>query len=189
MGVTLDGVVQAPARADEDTRDGFQYGGWGIPYFDPAASAQVMAEARTKAPHLMLFGRRTYQDFYAVWPNRNDGNPFSDVLNNARKYVVSTTLQEPLPWMNSTLIRGEPGEAVTKLKQESDNDLLILGSATLVHWLMKWNLIDEYQLAIHPLVLGAGLRMFPDGAPYAALKLVDSKTTSTGVIMATYKPA
>lgn len=189
LGMTLDGVVQSPARTDEDTRNGFRYGGWAIPYSDPQANEQTMAEARTSAPPAMLFGRRTYQDFYSVWPGRNDGNPFTPVLNNAHKYVVSTTLQEPLPWMNSTLLRGDVAQAVPKLKQELENDLLILGSVSLVQSLMKYNLIDEYQLSIAPLVLGTGLRLFPDGSPYARLKLVNSRTTSTGGILATYRPA
>ncbi len=190
MNMSLDGVVQAPARADEDPRGGFRYGGWGIPYSDPKANQEAMAEARTKGPGNLLLGRHTYENFYSVWPKRKeDGNPFTDVLNNARKYVVSNTLQEPLPWMNSTLLRGDLAEAVAKLKQDLPNDLLILGSPTLVQSLMKHNLIDEYQITIAPLVLGGGLRLFPDGSPYAPLKLVSSKVTSTGVIMATYRPA
>ena len=187
MSLTLDGVIQAPGRPDEDTRDGFKYGGWALPYFDPimfSASAEGMA----KMPSL-LFGRRTYEDFYAVWPKRTDGNPFTEVLNNSQKYVASTTLEEPLPWQNSTLLKGDAATAVATLKEQSGRDFVILGSGEFVQSLMRHNLIDEYVLSIHPLILGSGRRLFPDGSPYTALRLVDTKTTTTGVVMATYRPA
>jgi dihydrofolate reductase len=134
----------------------------------------------------LLFGRRTYEDFYKVWPNRTD-NPFTEVLNNTPKYVISTKLKEPLPWMNSTLLKGDISESVAKLKQQSDKDIVILGSGVLIQSLMKHNLIDQFMLLIHPLILGSGRRMFPDGSPFASLKLVDTKTTSTGVVIATYQ--
>jgi dihydrofolate reductase len=142
----------------------------------------IMADAGA-----LLFGRRTYEDFYSVWPNRKD-NPFTAVLNNMQKYVASTTLKEPLPWMNSTLLKGDAAEAVAKLKQELDKDLLIFGSGVLVQSLMRRNLIDDYVLLIHPLVLGSGRRLFTDGGAFAALRLVDSKTTTNGVVIATYQP-
>jgi dihydrofolate reductase len=185
MSLTLDGVIQAPGRPDEDTRGGFAHGGWALPYFDPMMFSPP-AEGSAKLP-AMLFGRRTYEDFYQVWPNRTD-NPFTPVLNNGQKYVASTTLSEPLPWGNSTLLKGDVHAAVAALKQQLDNDLVVLGSGVLVQTLMRHNLVDEYQLLIHPLILGAGRRLFPDGTPFAALKLVDSKATATGVIMATYHP-
>jgi dihydrofolate reductase len=185
--VTLDGVMQSPGRPDEDTRGGFPYGGWGSGYFDP-----VMAEAASKGMSqepALLFGRRTYEDFYTVWPNRTDGNPFTDVLNRARKYVCSRTLTEPLPWSNSVLLKGEAAETVARLKQESKQDLGILGGGELVRALMQNNLIDEFQLSIFPLVLGTGRRLFAEGIPFGKLKLVDSKVSTTGVILATYQPA
>ena len=185
ISLTLDGVMQAPARADEDTRGGFQHGGWAIPYFDPVM-AGVAAEGMAKMPSLLL-GRRTYEDFYAVWPKRTD-NPFTDVLNKSQKYVASTTLKEPLPWVNSTLLPGDGVAAVRKLK-EQDKDLAVLGSGELVRSLISHNLVDEYVLSIHPLVLGSGRRLFPDSGRWAALRLVDSKTTSTGVVIATYRQA
>lgn len=184
LNMTLDGVVQAPSRADEDTRGGFTRGGWAAPYFDP-----VMAEEAGKGisqQPALLFGRRTYQDFYSVWPNRTDGNMFTEVLNNAQKYVASRTLKEPLPWMNSTLMAGDAAGPVARLKRELDKDILILGSVNLVQSLMQHNLIDVYALSIHPLVLGAGTRLFKEASPYAALRLTDSKTTSTGVVIATF---
>ena len=185
LSLTLDGVMQAPGRPDEDTRGGFEHGGWALPYFDPVM-AGVAAEGMSKAPAL-LFGRRTYQDFYSVWPNRTD-NPFTEVLNNFQKYVASTTLREPLPWINSTLLKGDAVAAVATLKQRSDKDLLILGSGELVRSLIRGNLVDEYVLSIHPLVLGSGLRLFSEGTN-TSLQLVDTKTTSTGVIIATYRSA
>jgi dihydrofolate reductase len=130
----------------------------------------------------------TYEDFYSVWPNRTD-NPFTAVLNNTQKYVASTTLREPLPWSNSRLLKGEAAEAVAKLKEQPGKDFVILGSGELVRSLMRRNLIDEYMLLIHPLILGAGRRLFTDDGSFATLRLVGTKTTSTGVVIATYQPA
>lgn len=186
MSVTLDGVIQAPGRADEDLRGGFQHGGWALPYSDPEQGKAVGESMGTTGG--LLFGRRTYEDFYQVWPNRTDGNPFTDVLNNTPKYVASTTLKEPLPWMNSTLLKSDVPRAVAALKAQMDRSLVVLGSGVLVQALMRHNLVDLYMLLIHPLVLGAGHRLFPDGSPFTTLKLVDSKTTGTGVVIATYQP-
>jgi len=136
----------------------------------------------------LLFGRRTYEDFYKVWPNRTD-NPFTEVLNNSQKYVASRTLKKPLPWMNSTLLKGDVPEAVAGLKSQLDKDLVILGSGELIQTLMRHNLIDVYTLLIHPLVLGSGRHLFKEGGPSATLHLVDTKTTSTGVVIATYQLA
>ena len=185
LSVTLDGVTQAPGRPDEDTRGGFKYGGWALPYFDPVMG-KAAVEGMAK-PAALLFGRRTYEDFYSVWPNRTD-NPFTAVLDNSQKYVASRTLKEPLPWINSTLLAGDAAAAVAKLKEESDKELVVLGSVALVQSLMQHNLVDVYVLSIHPLVLGSGRRLFVDRSPYAKLQLVDSKTTTTGVVMATYQP-
>jgi dihydrofolate reductase len=186
MSLTLDGVIQAPGRPDEDLRGGFEHGGWALPYFDPVMG-KAAAEGMAQAPALLL-GRRTYEDFYAVWPKRTD-NPFTEVLNKAQKYVAATTLQEPLPWSNSTLLKGDVAVAVATLKGQPGSDLVVLGSGDLVQALMRYNLVDEYVLSIHPLVLGSGRRFFPDHGPFAALRLIDSKTTTTGVVMATYRPA
>jgi dihydrofolate reductase len=183
--LTLDGVMQAPGRPDEDRRDGFEHGGWALPYAD-AVQGRAVGESMATAPAL-LFGRRTYEDFYAVWPNRTD-NPFTEVLNNAQKYVASTTLREPLPWRNSTLLKGDATEAVARLKAQLDKDLVVLGSGVLLQSLMRRNLVDEYVLQIHPLILGSGRRLFVDGGTFASLRLVDTKTTSTGVVIATYQP-
>lgn len=184
--MTLDGVMQAPARPDEDTRGGFTHGGWGVGK-DDVVMGSVIAEGMTHSGALLL-GRRTYEDFYAVWPGRTD-NPFSAVLDNAQKYVASTTLREPLPWVNSTLLTGDAAEAVARLKEQPGKDLVILGSGELIQSLMRHNLIDEYLLMIHPLVLGAGRRLFPDGGAFARLRLIDTKPTTTGVVIARYQPA
>ena len=183
--LTLDGVMQAPARPDEDLRGDFAHGGWALPYGD-AVMSSVMAEGMAQGGSL-LFGRRTYEDFASVWPYRKD-NPFTEVLDNSQKYVASTTLEEPLAWVNSTLLKGDAAEAVARLKEQPGKDLVILGSGVLVQSLMRHNLIDEYLLTIHPLVLGSGRRLFPDGGAYAALKLVETKTTTTGVVIAIYRP-
>lgn len=184
--VTLDGVMQAPARPDEDLRGGFQHGGWALPYND-AVRGRVMAEGLAQGGTL-LFGRRTYEDLFSVWPKRKD-NPFTEVLNNAQKYVASTTLKEPLPWKNSTLLEGDTADAVARLKEEPGEDLVILGSGELVRSLMRRNLIDQYMLHIHPLVLGSGRRLFADGGAFAKLRLVESVPTTTGVVIATYHQA
>jgi dihydrofolate reductase len=183
MNLTLDGVMQAPGRPDEDRRGEFEHGGWATPYATMEAAEESMAYTGA-----LLLGRRTYEDFYAVWPNRTD-NPFTAVLNNTQKYVASTTLEEPLSWSNSTLLKGDAAEAVARLKGEPGKDLVILGSGELVQSLMRRNLVDEYVLLIHPLVLGSGRRLFADGGAFAALRLVDTKTTTTGVVIATYQLA
>jgi dihydrofolate reductase len=184
--LTLDGVMQSPAGPDEDRRDGFEHGGWAPPYFDQVmgdAAAEGMAKGGA-----MLFGRRTFEQFASFWSTQPDDNPFAAVLNNRQKYVASRTLEEPLSWRNSNLLQGDAMEAVAKLKEQPD-DLVVLGSGELVQSLMRADLVDEYVLLIHPLVLGSGRRLFPDGGPSTAFRLVDTKTTTTGVVIATYQPA
>jgi dihydrofolate reductase len=182
--LTLDGVMQAPGRPDEDRRGGFEHGGWARPRGDAAAAAL----GGTRAGGAMLFGRRTYEDFYAYWPHQAD-NPFTTALNEAPKYVASTTLREPLPWRNSTLLKGDVAGAVARLKEQTDTDFLVFGSGVLIQTLMRHNLIDRYVLMSHPIVLGTGRRLFVDGGASATLQLVDTKTTDGGVVIATYRPA
>src|SRR5512147_1601365 len=167
LNVTLDGVMQAPGRADEDRRGGFEYGGWATPYADPGIGKAVGESMATTGA--LLFGRRTYEDFYSVWPNRTD-NPYTEMLNNAQKYVVSRTLKEPLPWMNSSLLKGDAAEMVRALKAQPGKDLVILGSGQLIQTLMQHQLIDQYMLLIHPLVLGTGQRLFREGSAYSTLR-------------------
>lgn len=184
--LSLDGVMQAPGRADEDSAGGFAHGGWAMAYND-SVKGQAMAEGMRDAGPL-LFGRRTYEDFFRFWPKQRD-NPFTDVLNQTRKYVVSGTLTEPLPWANSTLVSGDMPAAVAQLKARGNKDLVVLGSGILVQSLMRHNLVDEFVLMIHPLVLRAGRRLFDAEAPRAALQLLQARPTTTGVIIATYRPA
>jgi dihydrofolate reductase len=161
--VTLDGVMENPEA-------------WAAPYADEVLMQRAQqGMARTG---VMLFGRRTYEQMAAFWPKQTDGNPFTEHLNKAQKYVVSTTLEDPLPWVNSTVLAFDD---VARL----DEPVVILGSGQLIRSLMQQDLIDEFQLNIHPLVLGSGQRLFTDGQ--AALKLVDATPTTTGVVIATYR--
>ena len=181
--VTLDGVMQSPGRPEEDDRGGFTHGGWAAASArDPEIQAR-MGEGMGK-PGGLLFGRRTYEDFYGFWPHQKD-NPVTDVLNARQKYVASRTLAEPLPWENSTLLPGDAAESVAALKKEGDEDLLILGSGALVRSLARHDLIDRYTLLIFPIVLGGGQRLFDDGVA-ARLRLTDSLIGPSGVILATY---
>ncbi len=182
--LTLDGVMQAPGHADEDPRDGFAHGGWSAPF---AAMQQPEAGAAFANLGALLFGRVTYERFATFWPKQT-GNPFTAFLNNIPKYVASTTLAEPLPWSNSTLLKGDVAKALEKLKAEQEKDFLIFGSGVLVQSLMRWNLVDEYVLLIHPLVLGTGRRLFVDGGTPINFTLRDVKATTNGVVVATYLP-
>jgi dihydrofolate reductase len=183
--LTLDGVMQAPGHPEEDPRDGFTHGGWAAPY-SADAMGRVMAE-RSGRQGAMLFGRRTYQRFASFWPAQPD-NPFTDVLNKIQKYVVSTTLSSPLPWVNSTLLTGDLGDSVTALKtSEPERDLIILGSGVLIGSLLSQQLIDEFILLFHPLVLGSGRRLFPDGGPGAEFRLTSAVGTTTGVVICSYR--
>ena len=187
--VTLDGVMQGPGRADEDTRDGFTQGGWASRSVTPDdATGKTMGERMAAGGGLAgwLFGRRTYEDLLATW--NAQGGPFKDALNNTPKYVASTTASEPLPWPNSTLLRGDTVDAVRALKAQAGGVLAIMGSGVLIGSLMAADLIDEYLLMIHPLVLGTGRRLFPAGV-HVSLRLTGSVTTAAGVVVATYEPA
>jgi dihydrofolate reductase len=188
--VTLDGVMQGPGRPEEDTRGGFTRGGWGQVSTMPGdAAGKAMGERMAAAGGLAgwLFGRRTYEDLLSYW-NQQPDSPFGPMLTNAPKYVASTTLADPMPWPNSTALRGNVAESVGELKSESAGALAIMGSGELIGRLMAAGLIDEYLLIIHPLVLGAGRRLFPEKV-YVPLRLTDSVTTATGVVIATYEPA
>ncbi|MDR3574286.1 MAG: dihydrofolate reductase family protein [Anaerolineaceae bacterium] len=185
--LTVDGVMQAPGSPDEDPRGGFQYGGWGAAYGAMQSSAAGEALSKTDIGP-MLFGRRTYERFYSFWPKQT-GSPFTEMLNNAEKYVASTTLKDPLPWQNSILLKGDAGQALAELKVQPGKDFMIMGSGELVQSLMKQNLVDLYVLLIHPLILGLGRHLFPEGGIYATLKLIDAKSTSSGVVVVTYQPA
>lgn len=185
--LSLDGVMQAPGGLEEDTEGGFKHGGWQLPYFD-ADAGRFMSESFA-ATDALLLGRVTYQIFAAFWPSAPDEDPFAKRMNSMPKFVVSTTLKKA-DWNNSRLIKGNVSEEVAKLKQQpGSGHLAVIGSGKLTQTLMQHNLIDEYVLWIHPLVLGSGKRLFRDGSPKTTLRHVDTKTTSTGVVILTYQLA
>ena len=183
--VSLDGVMQAPGRADEDTRDGFAHGGWAsqnIDEPDPEIGAAIgMRMAQSDG---LLLGRRTYEDLLTTWNAR--GGMFKQALNAAQKYVVSQTLSEPLPWPNSTLLSGNVVDAVEELRSRPGRELHIMGSGQLIETLAAHQLVDEFLLMIFPVVLGSGRRLF-SGDTYLELDLVDAKATGSGVVIATYR--
>ncbi len=181
--ISLDGVMQAPMGPDEDTRGGFARGGWAPAYTDHVMTEYMTADAG--ADSCLLLGRRTYQNMAANWPHMPADNPFTERINAMPKFVASTTLTAPLAW-NATLLEGKLGEALAAVTATDGPDLTVLGSGALVQSLREHGLIDEYLLSIHPVLLGSGLRLFPDGAP-ADLDLVDSVTTTTGVVIARFR--
>lgn len=181
INLTLDGVMQSPASPEEDTRGGFTRGGWGAPYAAMSSAGEAMANVGG-----LLLGRRTYEEFYRAWHLRK--GEFSEFMDNIQKYVASRTLKEPLQWENSTLLDGDVANKVAKLKKELAKDLVIMGSGEFVRSLMASNVIDEYVLLIHPLILGEGRRLFAEGVPATTLKLVGTKKTDKGVVAATYHP-
>lgn len=183
--VSLDGVMQAPGGPEEDPEGGFDQGGWSVTYWDDRMG-QIMTEFMGK-PFDLLLGRRTYEIFAAHWPNASEEEG-AGPLNAATKYVVSTTLAEP-EWGPAVVIDQDVPARLAQLKQEDGPELQVHGSANLLQTLIPHGLIDEFQLMIFPVVLGRGKRLFGDGAVPAGLRLVDSTTSSTGVIIATYRPA
>ena len=173
--VSLDGVVESPQN-------------WHFPYFNDQMAEAI--EAAMAASDAMLLGRVTYEEFAAFWPSQGgEDQEFADYMNNTPKYVVSTTLEEPLQWNNSTLIKDDVAEEVAGLKQQPGKDIGIVGSAALVRSLLRDGLLDELRLMVHPVVVGGGKRLFEDGGDQRALELVDSKTFGTGVLYLTYQPA
>jgi dihydrofolate reductase len=157
-----------------------------MPYFDEVAGEAVgRSMAETGA---FLFGRRTYEIMAAHWPNVSEGDMFADVLNGMPKYVASTTLQEPLAWANSNLLGQDVPTTIKELKAEDGGNIVVLGSGNLVQTLIEHDLIDEYALMIHPLVLGTGKKLFEDGLDKVSLRLLSSMTTTTGVVFASYAP-
>jgi dihydrofolate reductase len=184
--LTLDGVMQSPGYPDEDPSGGFEYGGWQMPLMDDMAGAEIMAGMATT--DALLLGRVTYDIFAGYWPTAPPDDPVADTINSFTKYVVSTTLREPLDWQDSHVIAEDvPGE-VGKLKEGSGKDIQVIGSGQLVQTLMQHDLIDEYRLMVYPLILGKGKRLFREGSPKSALRLIESKTSPRGVLIATYAP-
>lgn len=183
--LSLDGVMQAPGGPGEDEGDGFDLGGWTVPYGD---DGKTMSRWVAKADSFLL-GRKTYEIFAGFWPSVTDpDNPIATKLNSLPKYVASKTLDK-VEWNNSILIKGDVADEVAKLKREPGNELQVHGSGNLAQTLMQHDLVDEYQLLVFPVVLGRGKRLFGDGAVPAAFELVDSTTTSTGVAIHNYRRA
>jgi dihydrofolate reductase len=182
--VSLDGVMQAPGGAEEDTDGGFTHGGWTMPYWHDDMGANILQEINQA--DTLLLGRRTWQGHAEAFEPAV-GDPFADLLNSLRKYVVSTTLKSAAAWRNSTIIRENVVEEVRKLKAEPGKDIHTDGSSMLVHTLAQADLVDEYHLLVFPIVLGSGKRVFPDGF-YSGLKLVETKSFPSGVILVRYQP-
>jgi dihydrofolate reductase len=186
--MSLDGVVQAPGAADEDTTGGFEHGGWHLRYFDDISRKWVVDNVGGAGGFVL--GRRTYESLAAYWPNApEEERALAQPLNTLPKYVASTTLTEPLAWENSTVLRGDVAEAVVALKQEDGADLHVMGSTELVQTLIGHDLVDEYRVMIDPVVLGGGKRIFRADGALRPLRLVDNQVTTTGAIIATYAPA
>lgn len=183
--LTLDGVMQGLGSPDEDREGGFEYGGWSTPYGDEVAKKGGEGITATTA---YLFGRKTYQHMAAHWPHEPDENPIAAHLNATPKYVVTRTLRS-LDWAGSHVLDGDVAESINGLKAQGDGGIAVLGSGVLVQTLIEHNLIDEYRLFVHPLVLGTGKRLFRTAPQPLPLRLVDCTTTTTGVLMLTYQPA
>jgi dihydrofolate reductase len=183
--LTLDGVMQAPGGPGEDDSEGFKHGGWSVSYWDDRMG-QIMGEATSK-PFAMVLGRKTYDIMAAFWPTAPE-EAGGKVFNDATKYVASRG-RPTLEWSNSVLIEGDAADGLAALKQEDGPELQVHGSANLIQTLLRHNLVDEYRLWVFPLVIGSGKRLFSDGTVPAGLRLVDSKTSTTGVAINTYEPA
>ncbi len=172
--MSLDGVVEAPEK-------------WHFPYFDDEMGQAVGEGFATS--DAMLMGRVLYEEWAAYWPRQNpEENPIAAHINGIRKYVVSTTLEEPLEWNNSTLIKGDVAEGIAKIKEQPGKDITVSGSGALVRSLLEYGLLDELKLMVHPIIVGSGKRLFEDGGGRKSLELVDSRAFATGVVYLTYRP-
>ena len=186
--VSLDGVVQAPGSPNEDKSGGFKHGGWHLPYFDDMSRTWVVQNLTEAGGYLL--GRRTYENFAGHWPNASpEEQVIAQPLNTKPKFVASTTLKDPLPWQNSTLLKGDVAAAVSALKQKDGGSLLVIGSPKLLQTLIDHDLVDEFRMMIDPLVVGGGKRIFTNDGALRPLRLVESRVTTTGAILATYAPA
>ena len=184
--LTLDGVMQAPGEPDEDRSGGFDHGGWQRDYFDDVLGTAIIGALKETGGFLL--GRTTYEIFAAHWPKQPPEDPMAGTFNDLPKWVVSSTLGEPLGWQNSMLIKGDVPAAVRAIRASEGKDIQVIGSGALVQTLIRHDLVDEYRLMIHPLVMGEGKRLFRDPEATPRLRLVDSTTSTTGVIIARYEP-
>lgn len=183
--LTLDGIYQAPAGADEDVREDFKYGGWSNTGNDP--KMQEIIGQYMMSGWSLLVGRTTYEDLFEGWSVRQPSSPMTLALTNVQKFVTSRHATYQPAWANSSVLVGDATETVAKLKREHDKTIIIFGSGVLISSLMKKGLVDEFVLMIHPLVLGEGRRFFDNAAPFTKLRLSTEMTTNTGVIVSTYK--
>jgi dihydrofolate reductase len=184
--VTLDGVMQGLGSPDEDREGGFEYGGWGVPYGDEVLGRRAVEGNVATVSY--LFGRKTYEKMAAHWPNEPNDNPIAARLNAAPKYVVTNTLTT-LDWAGSHVLSGDARTSVSELKGRGDGTIVVLGSGVLVQTLVEHDLIDEYRVYVHPLVLGKGKRLFRGRSLPLPLRLIDCTPTTTGVLLLTYQPA
>jgi dihydrofolate reductase len=182
--ITLDGVMQAPGGPTEDTSGDFEYGGWTVPYFD-AFSGQVMSEQMGR-PFDLLLGRKTYEIFASYWPHQTD--PVASAFNKATKYVASTTATK-YDWEKTVILKDNVVEQIKKLKEEEGSELQVHGSGNFIQTLLRDDLVDEFWLKIFPITLGQGKRLFNTGTIPAAFTLIESKTSPSGVIIASFKRA
>lgn len=184
--MTLDGVYQGPGGPDEDRRGGFERGGWQAPFADEETGEFITSVYERM--DAMLLGRVTWDIWAAYWPHHDGGDPISHGINVVPKYVPSTTLKDPT-WQNTHVIDGDVDAAVREVKAQPGRDLLLQGSGVLLRWLLERDLVDQLNLVIYPLVLGDGLRLFPEQGQTHRLALLDSTVTKTGVMIQTYRPA
>ena len=184
--LTVDGVMQAPGGPEEDREGGFEHGGWSVNYWDEVMGGLIV-ESTLEAGALLL-GRKTYDIFAAHWPHVGDHDPIAAKLNSMPKYVASRTIDK-VTWNNSTLIKGDVAGSVAALKEQAGGEIQVTGSGDLIQTLIEHDLVDEYRLWVFPVVLGEGRRLFATGAVPAALKLIDTKTSSTGVAIHAYERA
>ncbi|SCG39669.1 dihydrofolate reductase family protein [Micromonospora inositola] len=183
--MSMDGVVQAPGAPDEDPSGGFAHGGWHLRWFDDTSRQWVVDGLECASG--FLFGRLTYERFAAHWPHvTGPEKVVADPLNNKPKYVVSATLASPLAWEHSSLLTGDVAEAVAEVKESGEGELHLIGSARLAQTLLEHDLVDELRLMIDPVLLGGGKRIFADDGQLRTLRLVGSRPTSTGALLATY---
>jgi dihydrofolate reductase len=187
--LTLDGVYQGPGGADEDRSDGFDKGGWATELDDGQDNDSNVVLEHFEHTDGLLLGRRTYDIFAGFWPNVPADDPYGRFMNAFRKYVVSTTLTEPLSWQNSTLISSDVPKAVNELRAAPGKDIQVIGSGELLQTLIANDLVDSYRLMVYPVILGTGKKLFRDGYPDRRLKLADSTTTKGGVLVLTYERA
>lgn len=183
--VSLDGVMQAPGGAEEDTEGGFTHGGWTMPYWHDDMGAGILEEINQA--DTLLLGRKTWQTHGEAFEPAPADDPFAGLLNNLQKYVVSTTLKSADAWRNSTIISENVVEEVRRLKEQPGKGIYVDGSSVLVHTLAQADLVDEYSLLVFPILLGSGKRVFPDGF-YSGLKLIETRSFPTGVIFMRYQP-